>query len=172
MQKDVVVTPPEVAPGGVVSVERSGDDPLSFFLNCTIRDTGNNLLQWSLIDPTGDFDLNLKDTYGALQLESCDDLTCLEPATLRFDITNGSSDPVTITQFSDFIAAVDLSGNIKGGPRDLINALSSQVIAGMSSIAVEHVFLFDYCSQTMELEVFVDTAECSATDSLTITRPP
>jgi len=91
----LVVEPAEVVPAGVFTV--SSDGSLPDKIECTVIGPDGSPLQRNVIDTSGDVSLQLGDKFGALQLESCNDITCFE--TLTYDITasNVGGVPMTIT---------------------------------------------------------------------------
>jgi len=74
----VDVAPATVPPGGIFSVTVPGGGPFPDTIDCSISGPDGSLLQQNVIVTSGNANLELGDKFGALQLESCNDLTCKE----------------------------------------------------------------------------------------------
>ena len=91
---------------------RNGGD-LPETLECTISDDGEDL-QTLTINTGGNVDLFLKDQFGSLQLEACDDQDCTVPITYYHKITNTGETDLEVTNLdvlrpgSDSISAIGL----------------------------------------------------------------
>ena len=64
------VSPISLSAGEEFSVATIGDAELPPRINCTIGESDGTVIQWNVIDVSGDVSLDLKDTFGSLQLES------------------------------------------------------------------------------------------------------
>jgi hypothetical protein len=76
---------------------------------------GNTKYQEVSINTSGDVDLYLKDKFGSLQLQSCDDNDCNKAVTYAYNFKNIGDTPMTITRADrvrdgetlDFLSSVD-----------------------------------------------------------------
>lgn len=85
-ENSLTVEPTSVAPLGTFTVSVPGGGALPQKIDCIILDVDGSALQQNIIDTSGTVQLDLKDSFGALTLESCaEDKSCLE--TLIYDVT-------------------------------------------------------------------------------------
>ncbi|KAL7567993.1 hypothetical protein ACA910_004579 [Epithemia clementina (nom. ined.)] len=114
---DLIMTPlivdnPTVQPGGIFSVTSDvPGTPLVQKINCTISQVGI-IRQWDVIDVSGNVELDLQEQYGALVLESCDGLTCIQEVDLSTFINNIGLNPMNISLGEETIEG--LTTNILG----------------------------------------------------------
>jgi archaellin len=94
-------------------------------------------LQWNLFDVSGLENLSLKEKYGAMELEGCDDQLCLEPVTLRYTIDNVGQSPMTVTS---------MGGTNNGVPFDCLGDVDPNPIPVGDSVTFDKPFVIDYCS--------------------------
>jgi len=74
----LTVAPMIVPPGGIFVVSVPGGGMLPDMIDCSIVGPDGTLLQRNTLDTSGTVGLELGDKFGAMQLESCNDLTCKE----------------------------------------------------------------------------------------------
>ena len=91
------VRPTTVNPGEVFTVTSPGGGILPDKIECTIENDNGRILQTNVIDTSNDVSLQLKDKFGALQLEACDDFTCIETVCYDIDISNVGTNNMDIT---------------------------------------------------------------------------
>ncbi|KAL7567985.1 hypothetical protein ACA910_004571 [Epithemia clementina (nom. ined.)] len=93
----LIVEPTNVQPGGIFSVTSDvPGTPLVQKINCTISQVGF-IRQWDVIDVSGNVELDLQEQYGALVLESCDGLNCVEFLNIRTFIQNIGLAPMNVS---------------------------------------------------------------------------
>ncbi|KAL7568000.1 hypothetical protein ACA910_004586 [Epithemia clementina (nom. ined.)] len=110
-------------------------------INCTIISaTSGEPLQWTLIDTSGISSLNLKETYGALQVESCDDQVCRQEVFFRNVIDNIASNFMNVTLVNVTIEGRD--------SQDLLHLVDPNPLAPGESTTVVDVVMVDYCETT------------------------
>eukprot|EP00977_Amphora_coffeiformis_P030378 scaffold46582_cov214-Amphora_coffeaeformis.AAC.2 len=81
-------TPSIVSPGDEFVVSTTTTDvTLPDKISCTIGE-GTTVYQTNVIDVSGEVRLELKDTFGTLQLQSCDDDDCVEEVIITYTVTN------------------------------------------------------------------------------------
>jgi hypothetical protein len=83
----MVVEPSTIEPGQSFTVSSPDNGALPEKIECTLSD-GQTPVQINVIDTSGTVNLELGDSFGALQLESCDDLTCREVVCYVIEIQN------------------------------------------------------------------------------------
>ena len=116
-------------------------------INCTIIDEETSQpVQWNLID-TSDAELNLKETYGALQVESCNDQVCLQEVFFRNILENIGGVPSNIT-----LVNITLNGR---DPEDLVGLVELNPIPPGEKYDLEDVVFLDYC-ETANISYGVD----------------
>jgi hypothetical protein len=93
----LVVEPMPVLPGGVFTVKRASGGNLPESIDCTITGPDGTLLQQNSINTSGNVPLEIDDEFGAMQVESCDELSCIELLVYSIDITNSGSVSMEIT---------------------------------------------------------------------------
>ena len=133
----VIVSPESVPPGGIFSVTAAGEGPLPLTIDCSIFSSDGTELQQVVIDTSGSVDLQLGDKFGALQLESCDDLTCKELLCYSIAIANVGDVPMDVTvidfTLNDITASIlDL---LEGNPTIPVDA----------TVTVEEKIVVDIC---------------------------
>jgi hypothetical protein len=83
----MVVEPSTIEPGQSFTVSSPDNGALPEKIECTLLD-GQTPVQINVIDTSGNVDLQLGDRFGALQLETCDDITCREVVCYVIEIQN------------------------------------------------------------------------------------
>ena len=144
--KDSVLDPTPVGNGGIFTVSGGGGS-LPSVIYCTIADQGGNPLQWNLIDTSVNEPVHLKEQYGALQVEGCNDQQCLQELDYTYTIVNGGSHSLNV---------VDVTRTFNGEQSEsLLDGLSSNPLAMGESAVVEETVGLDIC-QTVTLVTVVD----------------
>ena len=87
--------------GDTIQVSQVGRLPFPEMIDCGIFDENEELLQTNLIDSSGFAILNLKDTFGALDLVACsDEHTCVKDLSFDIDIINAGSKMINIEELT------------------------------------------------------------------------
>ena len=148
------VDPTTVDPGEIFTVTNP-DGPIPTKIECVIEDGGGSRLQTNVFGLFGSVLLHLKDKFGALQVESCDDRTCID--VVRYDVTlsNIGPDDIDITAVN-----FDLNGEVE----DLLPRVQPNPLAPSQSSSIEVKRNVDICL-TVEYcaEVTVDADSPSTT---------
>ena len=127
-----------VCEGDVFSVRPVGrGGVLPSPINCTIEDSSGNLMQWNLIDVSGSVALQLKDCFGSLEMEACDDKECLQESTLTYFINNvGETD----------MQVVNVTGQVDNQPPfQLVDEVDPNPVPIGQTVTVTEVVVLDYC---------------------------
>ena len=141
----LLVNPNTVAPDGVFSVTNNNGTPLPPKVICSISSEGN-VLQWNIVDVSGTVELDLKEKYGALQLEACDDLICEYEMAFTSDLINVGTDVMNIT-----FAIHELDGQVESFLEELKrnNVLPEyQIEVDKTDFYIEGGFRFDACKRS------------------------
>ena len=164
----LTVSPQRATRGSEFSVTNPGSN-IPDTIECSVSDlvTGT-MLQKNVIRTTGP--LHLKETYGALQVQACDDQVCLQTTILTHTVRNEGDSSMTVAA---------LTRELTGVPTvDLVSTLSVNPIPmGVSATATETLGL-DICSTTtIDIAVDVDALpddgpECDGLDRYTINIEP
>lgn len=96
--KFMQVSPIFVSPGGIVAVSSNGQVATSF-VNCTLTGGDGTVVQRVSIDVSGGSPLNLMDTFGALTIQGCDNVTCIEDAHYTYTLYNVDVYDMEMTKF-------------------------------------------------------------------------
>lgn len=98
-KRELVVQPSSVVSGDFFTVQnnRLSRPALPDKIDCIIRSNSGNIYQRNIFDASREFDLQLKDSFGAFVLMACDRMSCMD--TFFFDLTlaNTGSTIATIT---------------------------------------------------------------------------
>eukprot|EP00977_Amphora_coffeiformis_P022392 scaffold10860_cov182-Amphora_coffeaeformis.AAC.9 len=130
---ELAVSPSSVGPGEKFDVTNGSNDLPSSII-CSVFD-GVTELQTNLISLTGP--LNLKEKFGSLQIQSCDDQNCLQDATFNYFIKNEGTGPLRLSA---------VTRGITGLPdKNLIAELSSNVIPADDRLKTTETFEIDVC---------------------------
>ena len=127
VQVKMVVLPDVVAPGDdfTVSLERIGTFPAK--TACSIVSTSSTeVFQKVTMDTSGKFDLDIKDRFGALQLEGCDDIRCVREWTYGTELVNTRENDFTIDKY-DLVLDV-------GETIDLLPFIESKIVVGKGGL--------------------------------------
>jgi hypothetical protein len=132
------VSPAEVLPDGLFTVTNPTGGFLPLKVYCDILDgvTGAKL-QTNIIDTSGQTSLNLEDKYGAMLLESCDELTCVETISYTIDIENIGRNCLDMTQ-ADFVFNDDIT--------NLLPLLPSTELCPEKSTSFDLTTAIDVCT--------------------------
>jgi len=145
------LVPTAVMPGDLIILDLRSTPLDDEIMNCTIEGEGEEVYQWNFIDVSGEIPLDVKETFGALVVESCDGTVCPQDTNFTIDLTNlgSTGGNILITRFE---ASVN-----NGDPTNLINSLNNTAIGpnGMESVKLN--LLLDVCtSSSVIVEVLVD----------------
>ena len=168
------VTPSTVAPLGTITVTAPGGGSLPDKISCDLSQNGQ-IMQTNVIDTSGDVNLNLRDKFGALQLESCDsegtpELSCFETACYNVNIENVGTNDMDIT-----IVDFDFNGDVES----LLDDLDVTTLTPGQSTSVEVkkdvdvCIEFEYCA-VVEVEANPPSdmmCQDTDTDKFTIVQP-
>jgi len=146
MNVGLLVFPTTVASGDKFTVFGSGNaSPLPETIRCSIKDMDGKDLQRNLIQTPGP--LHLKEKYGSLQVQMCDDQDCLHTATMTYTLHNEGTNSMTIISVTRELTGED--------PEDLVSKLSSNPLdVGERSNTTES-FELDIC-QTSKIVAKID----------------
>lgn len=137
-------SPSSVGRGDEFTVSRVGDGsgPLPDKIMCTFRD-GQAVLQTNTIDTSGASRLDLKDSFGALQLESCDEQDCVKEVRLTYIITNIGMVNMNVTSVTGQVINTDMLNN--DDVFELVDLVSPNPIPVGDSVPVEFLTDIDFC---------------------------
>lgn len=159
------VNPSNIRPGDEVVVTPVNGLALPAIMNCTISNLNDETLQWNQIDVSGEIELDLKNKFGALQLESCDDQNCLEEVCVEYTVRNLGEVPMSVT-------TLDVEFN-KEGTVDLLSSVIPNPVPVGGIVPVKQEINIDYCvPQTVCLSALVEADppppgdSCQDTDEL------
>jgi hypothetical protein len=162
------VSPMVVSSGDTFTVQNPAG-PLPEILNCSISDGSGDKIQRDVINTSGNVTLQLKDTYGAFQVESCDELSCIETLCYDYIIGNIGSNFMNITK-------VEVINN--GVVFDFLGLVPINPLAPGDSTAVKEFQDIDVCIEqtfVIELDVEADSPDgdmCAAFDTFTFETNP
>jgi hypothetical protein len=167
--KSLVVSPSQISSGEVVTVTPQNGDSLPASMRCVIQNAETlGVVQRNLIKLDGP--LHLKEKYGALQLEACDEQQCLKTARFTYTVLNEGSHSMTVKNVTRTRKDEDTV--------DLAPGLSSNPIAFEGFATVSETFVLDTCRKyTCETSVDVaahpdDGPDCDAFDDFKIEIDP
>ena len=137
-------------------------------VECTIYDEFDQILQTNIIDTSGSVSLHLKEKYGFLEVEACDEQSCIQKLELEFLIENMGKHDVTI---SDILVTY--------GSKDTLNlGDKAGVVSPGETTTVDEALFFDICSRgslSVDVEVRADQDDgpsCSREDNLEFAVEP
>lgn len=119
------VMPSQVSPGDYFSVSKRSVGELPTRIRCAIiSTTENQVFQQIEFDTSGDVELDLKDRFGAMQVEGCDSKKCFEDWTYLTTVRNTNTTDVMLLQ-------LNLDLNFRSDPVDLLEGVpnTDKVIA-------------------------------------------
>jgi hypothetical protein len=101
---NVIYGPNVVAVGDIITVQDPNGGPLPDSITCTITNgNGNTEYQEVSINTSGDVQLELKDTFGALEVEGCDaegvEQNCPTEVEYAYDLCNTGDVDMEVTLF-------------------------------------------------------------------------
>jgi hypothetical protein len=116
-----------VVEGGEITINNDGLN-LPDQISCSLFGINGNILQTLAINTSGQEDLFLKDKYGSLTLEACDDQDCIVDITYSYLVENVGAVEMIVTEFF----------RERDGERlDLLGGLDPTVAVGGTSTATE-----------------------------------
>lgn len=163
------VSPHIVEPAQRFSVSTYDGSVLPKKIDCTVFDSHGRPLQRNIIDTSGAAPLTLGDKYGALQLDSCDEISCKEFFNYKVFISNTASDPALITDATFFFN--ELSG-------DVVSELGTNPLKAGQSTSLDFKFDLDicsgedYCARIIAKASPPDGAYCASESKRTINFDP
>ena len=158
--RSLFVSPSSISSGEEFIVT-DGNNNLPESIVCTILD-GTTEVQRNVIALTGP--LNLKERFGALQIESCDNQKCMQTAFLNYFVENKGSSPLQLTT---------VTRGVTGMPeKNLASEFASKAIAPEARLKTTEIVELDVCSTnsivataTVEARA-VDGPTCQAEDEI------
>eukprot|EP00977_Amphora_coffeiformis_P022105 scaffold10470_cov190-Amphora_coffeaeformis.AAC.4 len=137
---------------------------------CTLSDQNGNILQSNTIDTSVNQPVYLKEQYGALQVEGCDDQQCLQELGFTYTISNGGSHSLNVVDVTRLFNGEQSSS--------LLGDLSDNPLGLGESATIEETVGLDIC-QTVTLTTSVDVdaqpddgPECDGRSEYTIDLAP
>ena len=137
-----------VIPGESFFVSKEDGSSLSQTITCFIVGRDGRDLQVNTIDVSGKEPLFLGDKFGALELETCDDLTCVSEWRYSIELHNIGGSPADVT-------AVDFVFD------DFHTSMSLGILGAGHSISRGEDFLVDICSGPRNLYSAFNTVEAN-----------
>ena len=137
------VEPSVVPPGGIVVITNANVGPLPTTVSCVIANSNTNVvLQAVKFDTSGKVELDLKDRYGALEVEGCDDLQCRENFIYKTIVTNNGLRTAQINELSMKLAFED-------DPIDLLTRFTPRALPPNTAKGAEDIRrVVDLCTET------------------------
>jgi len=142
----MTVSPTTVPPGGIFSVTAPGGGPLPPTIDCSIIGPDGATLQRNVIDTSSTVSLELGNKFGALQLESCDDITCKELLCYSVDIANVGTVPMIVT-VADF--------TLNDIPASFLDLLENPEVGVGETATIEEKVVVDICGGQVSLHVLL-----------------
>ena len=158
------VTPAQVSVGQAFQVHAVGNTLLTGSLACAISNASGEIMQAVTIDVSGASRLELRDSFGSLQLEGCGTKNCIEHLAYSADVTNRGS------------GSVDVSVHMEVGSSTKVLTISNPIPSGQTRTSSDYDTVFDICTSSfLPANVFVSGVSlfppfdtCEATDVLHI----
>lgn len=136
----MTVEPRIVAPRQSFTITSPSGGALPGRVGCRLLDVGTGtLVQFNGIDFSGTVPLKLGDTFGALELDGCNDLSCREVLNWRVDISNTGSSSIDFTK-------VDLT--INNVTNSFVQQIIDDPLGPGRSTSLEPTIEVDICSGT------------------------
>ena len=139
----MAVEPSIVGPGEMFNVRNTFQGPLPAKLNCSIASTATGqVTQWNVLDVSGTVSLNLKEKYGALEVEACNEQRCIEEGCFEYTFSNvGTGD----------MRVVSAERSVNGlPPAELVEFVNPNPLSPTESATVEEKIPIDYCQTSTE----------------------
>lgn len=133
--EEMSVSPATVLPGGTFSVVPPAGGILPDAIDCIISNDTDNIQQ-VVINTTGKVSLQLGDKFGALQLESCNDLTCKELLSYSIAIDNIGGVPMDVTVVDFTLNDITAS---------FLDLLENPTIPVDATVAIAQKIVVDIC---------------------------
>jgi hypothetical protein len=134
------VEPVVVEPNKTFTIRSlSGGDLLST-IECTLSSTATGeTVQVNTMDVSGHVSLNLKDKFGAMQLEACNEQVCIEKVCFEYTFFNIGTGDMEMTR---------VQRTLNGGSTvDLLSLVSPNPLAPGEWATVQDKIDVDYCNQ-------------------------
>lgn len=165
----LTVSPSTVTPGESFAVSPlQGESSLPDQIECILIDSVGNKVQQVTIDTSGKIELHLKNTFGSLEVNGCDNVSCLEEISYTYTFQNvGTTD-------ADIILA---NRDLNGGIFSLIHFLPRNPLAPGTTTSVTKKKMIDVCKgEEYTVKLNADGAtntgkRCEANDELRFEIP-
>ena len=149
----LTVSPSILSSGEELTVTPTTASTIPEFVSCTVYSLNDGsfdaALQRVLISTSEPF--YLKETYGSLQVQSCDDEVCLQEVTFTYTVTN---DGETTAEVTELIRDCDLVTD----PSDIFSLLTQTTLAPGESGSYSETFTVDVCEGGASLGASVQAA--------------
>ena len=138
------VTPNVVMVGGRILITNANVGPLPDRVSCVIANSSTNRVhQVIVINTSGDLELDLKDRYGALEVDGCDSLQCSDTWTWSTSVVNTGTTSATVNQLTYNLTIDDGASE----EVDLFATFTPRQIAPDSAVAAQDVTrVMDLCT--------------------------
>ena len=142
VSRAIDVEPNVVGRGDRVRITNPSVGPLPKRLSCAIADSTNNvILQGVVLDTSGNVQLDLKDKYGALQLEGCDSKKCFDRWTFTSSVKNIGTTDLVLRQFE-----LDVAFESSSDPVNLLDGSVNPLLpVGSATAGIDQVRTVDLC---------------------------
>jgi hypothetical protein len=148
------VQPVVIGEGNVFTVSNPEGGALPSSVTCSLSDENGEMIQTNAFDVSGAVALNLKDRFGALVLDSCDDTSCLETISYTYDINNEGTTEMTVNVVDRTFTA---GGTILDV--DLVNLVNPNPMEPGQVVTIEDTFTIDICRPgAYEIDVTVNAS--------------
>ena len=135
------VQPSVVSQGSLFTIVKRSIGPLPTSITCEIWNTATQTVaQMITFDTSGNVELDLKDRYGAFQVEGCDSKICSESWTYDTSVMNDGAGVVQVNGLTLTLASEE-------NPVDLFNTVDRLVPAGGSVSAASVTRIVDLCAE-------------------------
>jgi len=132
------VSPSTIAPDETFTVRPSGGGNLPESITCTSFDSSGDAIQEVTINTSGAVNLELKDKFGSLTLESCNDITCIEELCYTYTFDNIGNSEMEIN-----VAERYFNGEVF----DLVPFLPVNPLEPGESTTIEEKTIIDVCEE-------------------------
>ena len=144
------VDPMMVPPGGFFTVSTHDGLPLPDTMDCTLMNGRGVPFQRNTISVSGLEPLRLRNKFGAMQIEGCDELSCSAELCYEYTIANTGSDNMTVTR---------ADRTFEGEQRSFLYLLEKNPLEPGDSFDLQEKQLIDLCTYRNERSNVVVEAE-------------
>jgi hypothetical protein len=163
-----VVQPNEVGADEYFTVSGPSGGQLSGSLACVFTNSAGQIMQSVTMNTSGSVTIDLKDSFGSIEIDACGTKRCVETLTYKANVKNFGFSPLLVTE---------LKLSIGSNTNDL--SIASPIAPGVNETSVGLVRALDLCSSTYSrADAAVAAlpagtgAFCRDTDTLLIGVPP